>query len=141
MHPGHTPYFNLEDWDQSMTMGSPSKLFANAYPANFKSSWPIDEGYFNTKYVWAHNEFTPQQTMRGKMALYEVVNKARPKSSPVRTIESVRAEKSSKIIIPAKAFVTKAAGGMIQWFKKPNFMQFNAGRVEISLPVQAAIII
>jgi hypothetical protein len=30
----------------------------------------MDEGYFNTKYVWAHNEFTPQQTMRGKMALY-----------------------------------------------------------------------
>jgi endoglucanase len=70
MHPGHTPYFNLDDWDQSMTMGSPSKLYANAYPANFKTTWPIDEGYFNTKYVWAHNEFTPQQTMRGKMALY-----------------------------------------------------------------------
>ncbi|MBN1761150.1 MAG: hypothetical protein JW863_22670 [Chitinispirillaceae bacterium] len=70
MHPGHTPYFNLNDWDKSMTMGSPSKLFANAYPSNFTGTWPIDEGYFNTKYVWAHNEFTPQQTMRGKMALY-----------------------------------------------------------------------
>jgi endoglucanase len=70
MHPGHTPYFNLDDWDQSMTMGSPSKLYANCFPANFKSTWPMDEGYFNTKYVWAHNEFTPQQTMRGKMALY-----------------------------------------------------------------------
>jgi endoglucanase len=70
MHPGHTPYFNLDDWDQSMVMGSPSKLYANSYPANFKSTWPIDEGYFNTRYVWAHNEFTPQQTMRGKMALY-----------------------------------------------------------------------
>jgi hypothetical protein len=70
MHPGHTPYFNLDDWDQSMTMGSPSKLYAACYPSNFKSTWPIDEGYFNTRYVWAHNEFTPQQTMRGKMALY-----------------------------------------------------------------------
>ncbi len=70
MHPGHTPYFNLYDWDQSMTMGSPSKLYANAYPANFTATWPYDEGYFNTRYVWAHNEFTPQQTMRGKMALY-----------------------------------------------------------------------
>jgi hypothetical protein len=70
MHPGHTPYFNLNNWDQSMTMGSPSKLYANAYPGNFTETWPYDEGYFNTKYVWAHNEFTPQQTMRGKMALY-----------------------------------------------------------------------
>ncbi len=70
MHPGHTPYMNLDDWDQSMTMGSPSKLYVNCYPANFKSTWPMDEGYFNTNYVWAHNEFTPQQTMRGKIALY-----------------------------------------------------------------------
>jgi hypothetical protein len=70
MHPGHTPYMNLDDWDQGMTMGSPSKLYANCYPANFTNTWPIDEGYFNTSYVWAHNEFTPQQTMRGKMALY-----------------------------------------------------------------------
>jgi hypothetical protein len=53
-----------------MTMGCPSKLYANCYPADFTTTWPIDEGYFNTRYVWAHNEFTPQQTMRGKMALY-----------------------------------------------------------------------
>jgi hypothetical protein len=53
-----------------MTMGCPSRLYANAYPANFTSTWPIAEGYFNTRYVWAHVEFTPQQTMRGKTALY-----------------------------------------------------------------------
>jgi hypothetical protein len=70
MHPGHTPYFNLDDWNAGMVMGSPSKLYENCYPSNFRNTWPIDEGYFNTKYVWAHNEFTPQQTMRGKMALY-----------------------------------------------------------------------
>jgi len=70
MHPGHTPYFNLDDWACDMTMGCPSKLYANAYPADFNSTWPVDEGYFNTRYSWAHNEFTPQQTMRGKMALY-----------------------------------------------------------------------
>ncbi|MBN2716495.1 MAG: hypothetical protein JXX14_11625 [Deltaproteobacteria bacterium] len=33
-------------------------------------SWPDDELYFNTRYVYAHSEFTPQQTMRGKTALY-----------------------------------------------------------------------
>jgi hypothetical protein len=70
LHPGHTPYMNLDDWSCSMTMGCPSRLYTNCYPANFRSTWPVAEGYFNTRYVWAHNEFTPQQTMRGKMALY-----------------------------------------------------------------------
>ena len=70
MHPGHTPYMNLDDWDPGMTMGSPSKLHGKCYPTDFKETWPIGEGYFNTRYVWAHNEFTPRQTMRGKMALY-----------------------------------------------------------------------
>ena len=70
MHPGHTPYFNLDDWYCDMVMGCPSKLYENCYPADFKRTWPADEGYFNTRYVWAHNEFTPQQTMRGKTALY-----------------------------------------------------------------------
>ncbi len=70
MHPGHTPYMNLDDWYCGMEMGCPSRLHGQSYPANFTSTWPIGEGYFNTRYVWAHNEFTPQQTMRGKMALY-----------------------------------------------------------------------
>jgi hypothetical protein len=51
-------------------MGCPSRLYTNCYPANFRTTWPVAEGYFNTRYVWAHNEFTPQQTMRGKTALY-----------------------------------------------------------------------
>jgi hypothetical protein len=38
------------------------------YPAY--SGWPKAEGYFDTRYVWAHTEFTPQQTMRGKQAIY-----------------------------------------------------------------------
>jgi hypothetical protein len=68
--PGQTPYCNLDDWDTSMTMGSPSKLYKDGYPADFKNTWPIGEGCFETPWVWAHNEFTPQQTMRGKTALY-----------------------------------------------------------------------
>ncbi|MBD3243434.1 MAG: glycosyl hydrolase family 5 [Chitinivibrionales bacterium] len=70
MHPGHTPYMNLDDWACGMEMGCPSRLYSRCYPAEFRDTWPIGEGYFNTRYVWAHNEFTPQQTMRGKMALY-----------------------------------------------------------------------
>jgi hypothetical protein len=69
-HPGHTPYMNVEDWFCGMEMGCPSRLYSNNYPANFLTTWPRDESYHNSRYVWAHNEFTPQQTMRGKMALY-----------------------------------------------------------------------
>jgi hypothetical protein len=68
--PGQTPYCNLDDWDTSMTMGSPTKLFKDGYPADFKNTWPIGESCFESPWVWAHNEFTPQQTMRGKTALY-----------------------------------------------------------------------
>jgi hypothetical protein len=38
------------------------------YPAY--SGWPKAEGYFNTRYVYAHSEFTPQQSWRGKSSLY-----------------------------------------------------------------------
>jgi endoglucanase len=69
VHPGHTPYLNTEDWASSGMVGNrPSVLAAMCYPAY--SNWPAAEGYFDTRYVWAHSEFTPQQTMRGKMALY-----------------------------------------------------------------------
>jgi hypothetical protein len=67
--PGQTPYLNLDDWS-TMVMSKPSALYANSYPADFKNTWPIGEGYFDTPFVWAHSEYTPQQTMRGKMALY-----------------------------------------------------------------------
>jgi endoglucanase len=68
MHPGHTPYINTDDWAPSMIMGRPSWMTSKCYPDY--STWPKAEGYFNTRYVWSHSEFTPQQTMRGKMALY-----------------------------------------------------------------------
>jgi endoglucanase len=67
-HPGHTPYLNVDDWDGSMVMGKPSWMTSKCYP-DFKN-WPMAEAYFPTRYVWAHSEFTPQQTMRGKTALY-----------------------------------------------------------------------
>jgi hypothetical protein len=67
-HPGMTPYLNTDDWGGTMVMGRPSWMTAFSYPAN--SAWPKGEVYFNTRYVYAHSEFTPQQTMRGKIALY-----------------------------------------------------------------------
>jgi hypothetical protein len=69
LHPGHTPYMNIDDWACGMVMGCPSWLYKKGYPADF-TKWPMAEAYFNTRYVWAHSEFTPQQTMRGKTALY-----------------------------------------------------------------------
>jgi endoglucanase len=80
--PGQTPYCNLDDWDTSMTMGSPSKLYTSAYPANFTTTWPIGEGCFETPWVWAHSEFTPQQTMRGKTALYGYLYGITPGTPP-----------------------------------------------------------
>ena len=51
-----------------MVMGCPGWMTSKLYPA--VANWPKGEVYFNTRWVWAHSEFTPQQTMRGKMALY-----------------------------------------------------------------------
>ena len=70
MHPGHTPYMNLFDWRGSMTMSKPSELTKRSYPNTFLDTWPHGEGFFNTRYTYAHSEFTPQQTMAGKLALY-----------------------------------------------------------------------
>ncbi len=70
VHPGHTPYANLDDWAPGMTMGRPSALYEASYPMDVTSTWPRGETYFPSRWVWAHNEFTPRQTMRGKMALY-----------------------------------------------------------------------
>jgi len=75
-HPGMTPYFNVVDWGGGMVMGNPSWMTAFSYPAN--STWPVGEVYFNTRYVYAHSEFTPQQTMRGKIALYGFLYGIRP---------------------------------------------------------------
>jgi hypothetical protein len=68
MHPGHTPYLNAYDWG-GLIMGNPSWLTQKSYPSDV-ALWPMGEIYFDTRYVYAHSEFTPQQTMRGKTALY-----------------------------------------------------------------------
>jgi endoglucanase len=78
IHPGHTPYMNIFDWGGTMIMGKPTWMGYQNYPPAFAGSetkpstlqWPYGELYYNTRYVYAANEFTPRQTMRGKMALY-----------------------------------------------------------------------
>lgn len=67
VHPGHTLYMNIYDWGGGIR-GNPSWMTAKNYPD--VSKWPYGEMYYNIRYVWAANEFTPQQTLRGKQALY-----------------------------------------------------------------------
>lgn len=82
LHPGHTPYMNMDDWGAGMVMGTPSIYFEMGYPnsqshgdpnqakSQWKNLWPRGELFYNTRFSWAHSEHTPQQTMRGKQALY-----------------------------------------------------------------------
>ncbi|TVR51108.1 MAG: glycosyl hydrolase family 5 [Puniceicoccaceae bacterium] len=71
LHPGHTPYLNLGPWGTHRVMGNPLKLHeeSHPYPDDYRA-WPMAELYYSTRFVYAHSEFTPQQTMRGKAALY-----------------------------------------------------------------------
>ncbi|MDF1548566.1 MAG: glycoside hydrolase family 9 protein [Bacteroidales bacterium] len=70
LHPGHTPYNNLGVWDTNNNGGNPQWFVEKCYPNWIKGGWPHQEGHFNCRYSWSNGEFTPQQTMRGKMALY-----------------------------------------------------------------------
>jgi hypothetical protein len=79
VHPGHTPYMNHRNWSSvsSSIMASPSWMTSKNFPVGV-NAWPIGELYYNTRYVYAANEFTPQQTMRGKTALYGYLYAIRP---------------------------------------------------------------
>ena len=70
LHPGHTPYNNLNPWGKKHNGANPQWFVARCYPEWNEGGWPQQEGHFNSRYSWANGEFTPRQTMRGKMALY-----------------------------------------------------------------------
>ena len=55
-----------------MVMFMSSYLTNKCYPeyGADQNGWPKAEAYFNTRYIFSHSEFTPQQTMNGKAALY-----------------------------------------------------------------------
>jgi len=75
VHPGHTPYMNVYDWGGTMAMGNPTWMTTKNYPT---TNWPYGEMYYNIRYFYAANEFTPQQTMRGKQALYGYLHAISP---------------------------------------------------------------
>jgi len=68
LHPGHTPYLNIDGWGGVMVGSNPQKVLDKFYPNS--SLWPHASKYINTRHIWAHSEFTPRQTMRGKTLLY-----------------------------------------------------------------------
>jgi len=70
LHPGHTPYNNLDNWGGNNNGSNPRWFSDKGYPEWFEGGWPHQEAHFNCRYSWANGEFTPRQTMRGKMALY-----------------------------------------------------------------------
>lgn len=78
---------------------------------------------------------------RGKVALYEVINKSGFKSGYGGTVEKLHPEKSS-VDEPTteKSDVAVPKSG-IQWWRRPRIMQFNAGRIEFSLPYPVAIVL
>lgn len=71
LHPGQTPYNNLDPWGRGKIHNgsNPHWFTEKCYPEWKAGGWPHQEGFFNSRYIWANGEFTPRQTMRGKMAL------------------------------------------------------------------------
>jgi hypothetical protein len=67
-HPGQTPFNGTETW--SAGNGGDARIILNrCYPDWYNGGWPQQESFFNIRYMWVNGEFTPRETMRGKMAL------------------------------------------------------------------------
>ncbi len=67
-HPGQTPYMNEAEWGNNF-MSDPGWMSSKGYP-DWEGNWPQGEAMWNHWYNFSNNEFTPQQTMAGKTALY-----------------------------------------------------------------------
>ena len=68
-HPGQTPFNGTETWSPGHNGGDARVILAYCYPSWQDGGWPRQESYFNQRYFWVNGEFTPRETMRGKMAL------------------------------------------------------------------------
>ena len=77
---------------------------------------------------------------RGKKAIYEVMSKARQKPGYGRSLESMprkSAGESGPDIEDTGAVETSKR--TVQWSRKPRLFQYNAGRIEFSMPYQVVI--
>ena len=68
-HPGQTAFNGTEVWSPGQNGGDARVILTNCYPSWEDGGWPRQESYFNQRYFWVNGEFTPRETMRGKMAL------------------------------------------------------------------------
>jgi len=78
---------------------------------------------------------------RGRKALYEVMSTSRLRSSAGSQLEPLRQEKVKKETPAASMEDTVVCQESVMWRKRPKLIQFNAGRIEISLPYQIAIVV
>jgi hypothetical protein len=77
---------------------------------------------------------------REKKALYEVMNKAAwPKPRYDKALEPLHPEKTGEDKQTAARFSIPLHKRAANWFNRPRIVQFNAGRIEISMPYQLAI--
>ena len=67
-HPGQTPFNGTETWSPGHNGGDAQVILKYCYP-EWNNGWPRQESFFNQRYFWVNGEFTPRETMRGKMAL------------------------------------------------------------------------
>ena len=67
-HPGQTPFNGTETWSPG-NGGDARIILGRCYPDWNTAGWPRQESFFNIRYMWVNGEFTPRETMRGKMAL------------------------------------------------------------------------
>ncbi len=76
---------------------------------------------------------------RRKMSLYEVIGQSRSKSSFGKTLKKLPPEKSDSGEPATAESAMPASERATHWPRKPKLVQFNAGRIEISLPYPLAI--
>lgn len=76
---------------------------------------------------------------RGKMSLYEVIGQSKSKSGYGKTLKKITSEKSDSDKQATAESAQLATVRTTHWPRKPRLLQFNAGRIEISLPYPLAI--
>jgi hypothetical protein len=78
---------------------------------------------------------------RGKMSLYEVIGQSKSKSGygkKLKKLTPVRPDKEEPAAVEVKS-VVPVSERATHWPRKPKLLQFNAGRIEISLPYPLAV--
>ncbi|MBN2589650.1 MAG: hypothetical protein JXA96_07300 [Sedimentisphaerales bacterium] len=79
---------------------------------------------------------------RGKMALYEVMSKARARAEQNRTVEPLQPQRKPEPVKPVpvvEEIDVPEPQVAVNWRKKPRIVQYNLGRIEFSMPYQLAI--